>query len=206
MDLGLCLFWLRRLLLDLDMRVFEEARGHASATLAGIAVAGVSLLLSGLGGWLWWLVSGFGDAGDIFLHSTVIGSLIALALWALWLGVVYLILTQLFRQRAYVEQLMRVMGLAMAPLALTALMFIPLISFAIGVTALAATFALSCVAIKSVTSAENGQVLAANAAGFLVWASVLTLLASSSTLQPHAPGVFLFQTTATVTDEVLELQ
>jgi hypothetical protein len=50
------------------------------------------------------------------------------------------------------------------------------------------------VAVSTATTAEPGQILLANLVGFAVWASVLTLLATSggSELQPHAPGVFLF--------------
>ena len=106
---------------------------------------------------------------------------------------VYVMLTQVFRARAYVEQLVRVMGLGMAPMALMGLMFIPGISMAIGIAALAFTFALMCVAVSTATNAEPGQVLMANLVGFIVWAGVLTLLADFGTeVHPHAPGVFLF--------------
>ncbi len=96
------------------------------------------------------------------------------------------------------------MGLAATPLALSGLMFIPEISLGIGLTSLALTFGLTGVAIQSVTTAGPVRVLAANACGFAVWAGVLTLLASSnlSSVKPNAPGVFLFGTTSSISEEL----
>jgi hypothetical protein len=193
-DLQLISAWLRRLA-QLDTRVFDEVRTNPAATIPCALIVAGAMLLSGLGGWLWWTLRDFPDSGQILVHSALIGSAIALALWGLaWLGLVYVMLTQVFRARAYIEQLLRVMGLASAPIALMGFMFIPGISLAIGIAALGFTFALTCVAISSASTAEPGQVLAANLVGFLVWAAVLTLLANAggSELQPHAPGVFLF--------------
>ena len=207
LDLQLVISWLRRLA-RLDARVFEDVRSNPGATLPGALIVLLATLIAGLGGWLWWMLRDFGNAGDIFLHSVIIGSLIAVALWGLaWLGVVYVMLTQIYRERAYVEQLLRVMGLATAPLALMGLMFIPGISMAVGLAALALTFATTTVAIQYVTTADLGRVLMSNLAGFFVWTSVLTLLASGdiSTTQPNAPGVFLFNATTSITADALDL-
>lgn len=192
--------WLRRLVY-LDTTVFDEVRSIPTATIPGVAVVAAATFIAGLGGWLWWMQQDFGRSGDVFLHSTVIGSLIAVALWGLWLALVYVMITQVFRERAYVEQLMRVMGLAAAPLALMGLMFIPGLSLGIGITALALTFGLTSIAISSASTANGAQVLAANLVGFFVWAAALTLLASASlsSVQPHAPGVFLFKAAADLT-------
>ena len=94
------------------------------------------------------------------------------------------------------------MGLGAAPMALMGLMFIPGLSLAIGVAALALTVTLTTIGIKSVTTANDGQVLAANLFGFFVWSSALTLLASSQ--EPQAPGVFLFAAIARIAGDVLE--
>jgi hypothetical protein len=205
LDVDQVVAWVRRLIY-LDFRVFEEVRTNPTATIPGVVLASVSILLSGLGGWLWWVVRDYGYTSDILLHSAIIGSFLAIALWGLWLVLVYVMLTQIFRQRAYVEQLLRVMGLAATPLALMLLMFIPGISLAIGLTSLALTFGLTTHAIRTVTSADPAQVLVANAVGFFVWALVLSLLASTGggTIDPHAPGVFLYNTLASITDEVLD--
>jgi len=199
--------WLRRLVY-LDLRVFEEVRSNPTATIGGVLIAAGSIFLSGIGGFLWWVTQGYGAQKDIAVHSMLLGSLLAVVLWGLvWLGLVYIVLTWFFRERAYVEQLLRVMGMAATPMALGLLMFIPGISLGIGVASLALTFGLTTLAIQSVTTGTPARVLVANACGFFVWASALTLFASSSftNLKPHAPGVFLFNATAGIADEVLDL-
>ena len=201
--------WLKRLA-NLDLTVFDEVRTNPGATIPGVLVAGVAMLIAGIGGWLWWVVKDYPaqddsplPATDVLLHSGLIGAALATVLWGfIWLLIVYVMLTQVFRQRAYVEQLLRVMGLGAAPMALMGLMFIPGLSFAIGVSSLGLTVALSTIAIKSVTTADNGQVLIANLFGFFVWASALTLLASS--VEPHAPGVFLYNAVSRVADDILD--
>lgn len=208
MDLRSIGSWLRRLA-NLDLRVFDEVRTNPDATIPGVIIAGLAMLAAGIGGWLWWVVKDYPaqddsplPAMDVLVHSGLIGSVLATVLWGfIWLLIVYIMLTQVFRQPAYVEQLLRVMGLGAAPMTLMGLMFIPGLSLAIGVTALALTFALTNVAIKSVTSADVAQVLAANLFGFLVWCAALTLLASA--VEPHAPGVFLFNSISRIADDVL---
>jgi hypothetical protein len=208
LDIREVIDWLRRLVY-LDIRVFDDIRTNPGATIPGVLIVLVASLLAGLGGWFWWLINYSDLKGDIFLHSAVLGSLIAVILWGLaWLGIVYVMLTQVFRQRAYVEQLLRVMGLAASPLALMLLMFIPGLSFAIGLASLGLTFGLTAVAIKSVTTADNAQILVANALGFFVWAAALSLLASSSaaSIEPHAPGIFLYNAINSVAQDVLDFR
>jgi hypothetical protein len=200
--------WLRRLYIDLDTRVFDEVRTNPTATLPGAIVAAVSIFISGLGGWLWWVLNDFPNSSDILVNSAFLGSLLAFVLWGLvWLGIVYVMLTQVFRERAYVEQLLRVMGLAASPLALMGLMFIPGLSLAIGLASLGLTFGLSNVAVRSVTTADPARVLVANFVGFFVWSAVLTLLASASatTVEPHAPGIFLFNSVSSIASDVFNL-
>jgi hypothetical protein len=72
------------------------------------------------------------------------------------------------------------------------LMFIPEISMGIGIAALALAFGLTVIATMSATSASAGQVLAANAIGFAVFAIVLTLLAGDRASSMYTPGVFIF--------------
>jgi hypothetical protein len=200
--------WLRRLFIDLDTRVFDEVRTNPTATLPGAIVAAVSILISGLGGWLWWVLNDFPNSSDILVNSAFLGSLLAFVLWGLvWLGIVYVMLTQVFRERAYVEQLLRVMGLAASPLALMGLMFIPGLSLAIGLASLGLTFGLTNVAVRSVTTADPARVLVANFVGFFVWSAVLTLLASASatTVEPHAPGIFLFNSVTSIASDIFNL-
>ena len=162
-DMQEVVVWLRRLA-NLDTRVFDEIRTNPTATIPGLLVATIAIFLSGLGGWLWWVVEDYSHSEDILVNSALIGSTLAVALWVIgWLGVVYFMLTQIFRERAYVEQLLRVMGLAATPLGLMLFMFVPGLSLAIGLASLALCFGLTNIAIRPACSSPTPRVSSSGA-------------------------------------------
>jgi len=173
----------------LDTTVFDEVRMDPTATASSVVVAATATFAAGLGGWLWWLQKTEFDNGRVFVQSVVLGSVFAVGLWLVWLFVAYVLLTQVFRERADLQQLIRTMGMAAAPLGLSLLLLIPGINYGIGLTSIALFFGLTNIAIQSVTTAEPAKVLTVNAAGFAVWAIVLTLLVDSRTYL--APGIFI---------------
>lgn len=190
MDVNTLIQRLKRLA-TLDTSVFDEVRTDTNATIPALAVAVVSTLLFGLGGWLWWVIVGPDVEGsDIFLKSFIIGSILSVILWAVWLGVTYVILTQVFRARADINELVRVMGFAAAPLALGLLLFIPMLDFGIGLTAIALFFGATLIAVQTATDAPAGRTLVAVGAGFAVWAIVLALFVGTENI--YAPGFFIF--------------
>ena len=173
----------------LDTTVFDEVRMDPTATASLFVVPAAAAFAAGLGGWLWWIQEAEFDEGKVFVQSVIMGSLFAIGLWIVWLFVAYVLLTQVFRERADLQQLIRTMGMAAAPLGLSLLLLIPGINFGIGLASIALFFGLSNIAIQSVTTAEPAKVLTANAAGFAVWAIVLTLLVDNRTYL--APGIFI---------------
>lgn len=189
LDLGVLADRLQRLL-RLDTRVFEEVRQDPAATVPAIVVVAASTVLAGVGGWLWWIIQDFGDSGKVFLQSVILGSIFSVALWIVWLLVAWVILTQLFREDADWQQMLRTMGMAAAPLGLSVALFIPGIDLGVGLASIALFFGLTTIAIQAVTPANAAKVLVANLAGFAVWAIVLGLLVTSDNYL--APGVFLF--------------
>ncbi len=177
-------------LVKLDTTVFEDVREDAAATVPAICVVIVATLLAGLGGWFWWLLQPFGDESRVLVQSVVMGTLFSVALWIVWLLVSWVVLTQLFREDADWQQMLRTMGVASIPLALSFAVFVPGVGLGIGLASLALLFGLTSIAIQAVTSADPARVLVANAAGFAVWATVLGLLVTSNNYL--APGIFLF--------------
>ena len=186
----------------LDTTVFDEVRLDASATVPSVIVAVVATFLAGFGGWLWWVMSSDFDtgSGQVLIKSAILGSIFAIAMWVVWVLLVYVILTQVFRAQADVQQLVRTMGMAAAPLGLTILMFIPGISFGIALAAVALFFSLSTMAAQAATNAPPAKVLVASIAGFAVWAIVLTVLTGDVSISrggdlsinTYAPGIFIF--------------
>jgi hypothetical protein len=188
---------LRRLAM-LDTSVFDELRMDRTATLPAVLVAAVSIFLFGVGGWLWWLFNAYDGSeeanlgsSDILLESTILGSIFAILFWAAWVGITYVMLSQVFRARVDITDLIRVMGFAAAPLALGVLLFIPYISFGVGLAAVALMFGTTVIAVQAVTDAQAGRVLAAVGAGFLLWAVILSLFVGLE--NPRAPGFFIFE-------------
>ncbi len=186
-------------LLRLDTSVFEEVRQDPAATLPAVFVVAVSTVLAGLGGWLWWIVQDFGDSGEVFLESVILGGIFSVALWIVWLLVAWVILNQLFREEADWQQMLRTMGMAAVPLGLSIAMFIPGIDFGVALASVALFFGLTTIAVQAVTPANPARVLVANLAGFAVWAIVLGLLMTSDSFL--APGIFLFDAPAEALSE-----
>ncbi len=179
---------IRRLTL-FDLSVLDEVGTDPRATLPSIAVAGGSMLMLGLGGWLWWLTSGLGDTSTVLVKSMLMGSLFSLALWLGWLVVAYVVLQRLTHAVISVERLVRSAGMAAAPLALGVLMVIPGISFGVGMVAIGAWALTTNEAIERATGIRGRPVVLANAAGFALWAIAMSLLATST--NQIAPGPFL---------------
>lgn len=190
-------------LVQLDTTVFDEVRQDPSATIPAVFVVTVATALSGVGGWLWWSIQGYGDGGKVFIQSVVMGSIFSVALWIVWLLVAWVILTQLFREDADWHQMLRTMGMAAAPLALSLGIFIPGVDFGVGLASVALFFGLTTIAIQSTTAAGPAHVLVANLAGFALWAIVLTLLVTSETFL--APGIFLFDGASEGLSEIVDL-
>lgn len=188
MDIDILAQRLRRLA-TLDTTVFDEIRTDTTATIPALVVAVVATLLAGFGGWLWWAVAGIPDKGKMFVQSLIFGSILSLLFWFIWIAITYVLLTQMFRARADLNELIRVMGFATAPLALGVLMFIPEVDWGIGLCSIAFFFALTTIAVQSATDAPAGRALAANAAGFAIWAIVLGILVTAR--HAWAPGFFI---------------
>lgn len=176
-------------LLRLDLGALDDAAADVHATVPSVLVAVLSMALLGLGGWLWWLRSGLGDARGVLLSSAVFGTVFSLALWLAWLLIAYTLLARTATRPPRIDALARTCGLATLPLALGLLMVIPVVSFAVGVFALVAWVALTQLAIERATAAPTSAALLANLAGFAVWAAVMSILSSAQ--QQLAPGPFL---------------
>jgi hypothetical protein len=177
-------------LIRLDTSVFDEAGQDPGATLPSVIILVVSTLFAGVGGWLWWIVQDFPDSGKVFMQSVILGSVFSIALWIVWLFVTWVMLTQVFREDADWQQMLRTMGMAAMPLALSIGLFIPALGFGIALASLALFFGLTNIAIHAVTNASTGRVVVSNLAGFAVWSIILGLLVTTDSY--FAPGIFLY--------------
>ena len=191
--------WLLRLA-KLDLTVFDDVKDQVAATVPAIAVVVAASLLAGLGSWLWWIQQDFGPGADsktfeVFFKSLVLGGIFQSALWFLWVYIAAMILSRGFGASADINQMVRTMGLAFAPMAISLLMVIRVLTIPFGVIGIAGAVLLSHVAIQATTTAESRQVVLANVVGFVVFAVVLGILANVSEVYNSgglAPGLFFF--------------
>ncbi len=195
MDTQVILDRLQRFLLKLDTGVFEEMRDDTTATVPALIIVAVSFLLFGLGGWFWWLAEGYSDGGKIFWQSVLLGSVFAIALWGVWIGIAYVLLVNLFHYTADIQRMVRSCSFATIPLIIGVLLFIPGINIGVGIAVLGLFFLLMDIGIQVSVDAQPGHVIVATFAGFIVFCLVLSLLVTKD--NGLAPGVFLFRLPAT---------
>jgi len=114
-----------------------------------------SSLLAGFGSWFWALqTSGSIDRTDIFVRSTLLGSVLQTAVWFFWVYAVHWLIAHLYKAKADLSELMRTMGFAFAPVSLTVLIVIAGLAVPIGIFAFGATILLSSVAVQTSSDAE----------------------------------------------------
>lgn len=180
--------WVLRIV-RLDYTPFDEARRDSTATLPIIVLVVVLSFISGLGSFLWGTMNVDGlNSGDLFIESFLFGSVLQVGFWFAWVFVTYILLTQVFHATADLNQMLRTMGLALLPLSIALLMFIPVLDFAIGLMSIVAAVVLVNTALQDTTTATPPQAMVANLGGFAVLALGLTFLSSDTNM--YAPGFF----------------
>ena len=127
--------WLLRLA-RLDLTVFDDVKDDVSATVPTLTVAVVASFLSGLGSWLWWTFQDFPKGGgDVFIKSFLMGSILQVGVWFLWVYVAAMVLSKGLGVTADLNRMIRTMGLAFAPMGIAVLMLISFLTVPFGVIA-----------------------------------------------------------------------
>lgn len=169
-----------RRLATLDAAALDDLRTNPAATVPALLVAVLGLLALGVGGWLWWVASGLGDTGGVFVKTVGLGTAFGLVGWLVWLLVIYLVMRQLAGVILPVEELLRMAGFAAAPLLLALAMVVPAVSFGVGLVALAGWVAATQLAVERTAGRGGIDVMLANLAGFAAWAVMMSLLSSAT--------------------------
>lgn len=176
----------------LDTTVFDEVRDDPAELVPSLIVAAVSAVLAGLGALLWWQVVFDAEPDNLLINTLILGSIFLFGMHLVSALVIYVVMAQMFRTTADVQTLLRTMGYAAAPMALSVLMFLPVIYPVFSLVPLALVLLFSIYAVQSATGADSNQVVTATVIGFTVMVLVLGLIALASDL-PDAPmgaGIF----------------
>lgn len=176
----------------LDTTVFDEVKDDINETVPAIIVAIVSAFLAGLGAFLWGQVVPDGDFDSGFVNAFLLGSIFLAVVYGVAALVVYVVLMQMYRVQADLQSLVRTMGYASVPLALSVLMFIPFLWPVFSLTSLALLFVMMIYAAQAATNADSKQVIVACIAGFAVMCLVLGFIALQADFpdQPMGAGQF----------------
>jgi hypothetical protein len=178
----------------LDTTVFDEVRDDTNETIPAIIIAVVSAFLAGLGALLWWNVVPdiSSNPENLFLNTFVLGSIFLAALYGVAALVAYFVLVQAYKVQVDLASLIRVLGYASIPLALSLLMFVPVIWPVFSLVPLALLVVMMIYAVQSASAADSTQVVIATIAGFAVMVLVLGLIATSADIADAPMGAGQF--------------
>ena len=174
----------------LDTSVFDEVRDDVNELIPAVVVAAVSALLAGLGAMLFYQVNDVfaSEPPDgLFLRTFIMGGIFLALLYGVWILISYVFLVQVYKASADLQALVRTMGYAAIPLALSVLMFVPVLGPVFAIVPMGLLFVLSIYATQSVTNADSTQVVISNLVGFAVMTLVLGIIATSGD-SPYPDG------------------
>jgi glycerol uptake facilitator-like aquaporin len=173
----------------LDTSVFDEVRDDQNETIPAIVIAVVSAFLAGLGAFLWWKVVPdiSSDPDNLFLNVFLLGSIFMAAMYGVAALVAYVVLAQMYKVQVDLLSLIRVMGYGSIPLALSVLMFIPIVWPVFSLLPIALLLVMVIYAVQSASGADSNQVVISSTIGIAVMILVLGLIAISGTSFSDAP-------------------
>ncbi len=188
--------------LSLDQTAFEEIRDDPAFTPIAAALAVLTVVVAAFGAFLWALLPGdVTDKGEFFVDDVILGSIFLLLLWMAGVAVTYAVLSQVYRETVSPDALFRLLAVGSVPFALGLLVFIPGIGFGFGLLSIALMFFLTVFGLRAAFPAiQPIRLLIAVSAGFAVWSMILPLLSSSGS--PFTPGVFVFEWTEDVVEDI----
>ena len=174
----------------LDTSVFDEVRDDQNELIPAVIVAVVSAFLAGLGAFIWWhVVPDLSQLPDnVFLNTFILGSILLAVLYGVAALVVYVVMAQVYKVQADVQAIIRTMGYAALPLALSVLMWLPIIWPVFALIPLALLYVMMIYAAQSATGAESTQVVISVTAGFAVMVLILGIIALSGDLSKAPIG------------------
>jgi len=178
----------------LDTTVFDEVRDDQKEMLPSLIVAAAACVLAGLGAFLWWKVVPDipSDPDSLFLNTVILGSVFLFA--SVYLGgvVAWVVMSQVYGVQSDLQAVLRTVGYGAAPLAVSLLMFIPIIWPVLSLVPLALMLVMMIYAVQSATNAESRQVVVAATAGFAAMVLVAGLIATITDIQSAPMGAGQF--------------
>lgn len=183
-------FNLHRRLLAGDLRTLRETAEVESDTGPALVIMALGALVAALGAWLWLVFTGDEvSIGYAAARVLGLGLVISIAVWGASIAATWWAMKQLFEARIELRRLIRPLALAAGIGVWQLFLFVPGISFAVGILALVTWFLLSVVAVRAAAPEldDRGSAISVGI-GFGVYVILLTLAANIAGI---APGVFV---------------
>ncbi|MCC7362827.1 MAG: hypothetical protein IT303_00515 [Dehalococcoidia bacterium] len=177
----------------LDTTVFDEVRDDQNETIPAIIVLAVSAILAGFGAFLWWKVvpdDRLGEPDSLVINTLVLGPIFMIAMYGVAAMVAYVVLAQMYKIQVDLMSLVRTMGYGALPLAISVVMFVPIIWPLFAILPLALLLVMMIYAIQSASGADSTQVVMAAIIGLAVFIVVLGLISLSGDDAPMGAGHF----------------
>lgn len=178
----------------LDTTVFDEVRDDQKEMVPSLIVAAIACVLAGLGAFLWWKVVPDipSDPDNLFINTVILGSVFLFA--SVYLGgvVAWVVMSQVFSVQSDLQAVLRTIGYGATPLAVSLLMFIPIVWPVLSLVPLALMLVMMIYAVQSATNAESRQVVVAATAGFAAMVLVAGVIATITDLQSAPMGAGQF--------------
>jgi hypothetical protein len=188
--------WLGRVF-RFDFTVFDEVKQERTATASAVLVVLAASLLAGIGSWLWAVQHDFPglDTADVFIKSVIGGTVVQTGVFFGWVYLTHLLLARAFGAQVLFQELIRVMGLAFAPVALSLLVAVAPLAVPFGVLSLSLTFLFSYIAVQQASGVTPREAAIANLGGFaafLIFMGAFANVAEAGVFGGLAPGILFF--------------
>jgi hypothetical protein len=176
----------------LDTTVFDEVRDDQQETLPAAIIAVVSALLAGIGAWLFWEIAADTFANDTFVNGVIFGTIFLIVAYVVGVLVCYVVLAQVYNLQVDLMSLVRTMGYAALPMALSFLMLIPFLYPVFAVVPVALLLVMMIHAVAATSGATSMESTVAATAGFVVMVLVAGFLAQQHSVgdAPLGAGIF----------------
>jgi len=188
--------WLARVA-RFDFTVFDEVKEERTATASAVLVVLVSSLFAGLGTLFWSMQHDFPglDTADVIVKAVIGGTIVQTGVFLAWVYLTHLLLVRAFGAEVLFQELLRVMGLAFAPVALSIFVAIAPLAVPFGVLSLSTAFLFSHIAVERISGVTTREASIANLGGFaafLVFMGAFANVAEAGVFGGLAPGILFF--------------
>jgi len=188
--------WLLRLF-RLDFTVFDDVRGERTATASAVLIVLGASITAGVGSWIWSMQHDYSglDTAEVFVKTVLAGGLIQTGVFFVWVYITYVVLARAFGSQVVFADLVRTVGLAFAPMALSLFVGLAPLAVPFGVFSLGFMLLTTTAAVEQTAGVSEREAMVANLAGFgtfLVFMGAFANVAEAGSFGGLAPGLLFF--------------